>query len=132
MKIQKAVIFVKKNLKINIWKIKNIVKLKISHYSHYREEYRGAAHSICNLKYRLPKSIPIVFHNGSNYDYHFTIKDLAEEFKKQFPCLWENTQKCTTFTVPVEKEVTKIDKNGEETTKLCLTYYNLVIAQNLW
>ena len=65
----------------------------------------------------MPKSIPIVFHNGSNYDYHFTIKDLAEEFKKQFPCLWENTQKCTTFTVPVEKEVTKIDKNGEETTK---------------
>ena len=68
-------------------KIKNIVKLKISHYSHYREEYRGSAHSICNLKYRLPKSIPIVFHNESNYDYHFTIKDLAEEFKKQFPCL---------------------------------------------
>ena len=29
MKIQKSVIFVKKNLKINIWKIKNIVKLEI-------------------------------------------------------------------------------------------------------
>ena len=29
MKMQKSVIFVKKNLKINIWKLKNIVKLEI-------------------------------------------------------------------------------------------------------
>ena len=33
------------------------------------------------------------FHNGSNYDYHFIIKDLAEEFKKQFICLGENNEK---------------------------------------
>ena len=41
---------------------------------HYTGEYRGAAHIICNLKYNVPKNIPIVFHNGSNYDYHFIIK----------------------------------------------------------
>ena len=29
MKMQKSALFVKKNLKINIWKIKNIVKLEI-------------------------------------------------------------------------------------------------------
>ena len=29
MKIQKSVVFVKKKLKINIWKIKNIEKLEI-------------------------------------------------------------------------------------------------------
>ena len=32
---------------------------------HYTGEYRGTAHSICNLKYSVPKKIPIVFHNGS-------------------------------------------------------------------
>ena len=58
-----------------------------------------------------------VFHNGSNYDYRFIIKELTEEFKKQFICLGENTEKCVTFTVPTEKEVTRIDKNGEEITK---------------
>ena len=42
---------------------------------------------------------------------------LAEEFRKQFPCLGENTEKYITFTVPVENEVTRIDKNGEEVTK---------------
>ena len=84
---------------------------------HYTGEYRGAAHNIYNFKYSVPKSIPIVFYNGSNYDYHFIVKELAEEFKKQFTCLRENTQKFVTLTVPIEKEVTKIDKNGEEITK---------------
>ena len=55
--------------------------------------YRGAAHSICNLKYSVPKKVPIDFHNGSNYDFHFIIKELAEEFKKQFTCLGESTEK---------------------------------------
>ena len=39
--------------------------------------YRGSAHSICNLKFYVPKAIPVVFHNDSNYDYHFIIKELA-------------------------------------------------------
>ena len=30
------------------------------------------------------KKITIAFHNGSSYDYHFIIKELAEEFEKQF------------------------------------------------
>ena len=59
----------------------------------------------------------MAFHNEFNYDYHFIIKELAEEFKKQFTCLGENTEKYITFTVPIEKEVTRIDKNGEEITK---------------
>ena len=65
----------------------------------------------------MPKKIPIVFHNGSNYDYHFIIKELVVEFKKQFTCLGENTEKYITFVVPIEKEVTRITKNGEEVTK---------------
>ena len=90
------------------------------HY-HYTGEYRVSEHSRWNLKYSVPKKIPTVFHNGSNYDYHFIIKELAEEFKKQFTCLGENTEKYITFTVPIEKEVTRIDKNGEEITKnICL------------
>ena len=64
--------------------------------------------------------------------FHFIIKKLTEEFKKQFTCLGENTGKYITFTVPTEKEVTKIDKNGEEITKIYLTYYNLLIRQGLW
>ena len=44
-------------------------------------------------------------------------KELAEEFEKQFTCLGENTEIDITFTVSIEKEVWRIDKNGEEITK---------------
>ena len=57
---------------------------KARDHCHYTGQYRDAAHSICNLKNSVPKKIPIVFYNGSNYDYHFIIKELAEEFNKQF------------------------------------------------
>ena len=79
MKKQKSVIFVKKNLKINIWKMKNVAKLEIIVI--IQRNYKGAAHSIGNLKCCVPKKITIVFHNGSNYDYHFIIKELAENLK---------------------------------------------------
>ena len=39
------------------------------------------------------REIPVVFHNGSTYDYHFIIKALAEEFEEKFECLSENTEK---------------------------------------
>ena len=71
-------------------------------------------------------------HNGSNCVYHFIIKVLAEEFKKQFTFLGENTKKYITFTVPIGKKVTRIDKNEEEITKNLFTYYNLLIVQGLW
>ena len=56
---------------------------KVRDHCHYTGEYRGAAHSIYNLKYSVFKNIFIVFpFFGSNYDYHFITKELAEEFKK--------------------------------------------------
>ena len=45
------------------------------------------------------------------------MKELAKEFKKQFTCLWENTKKYIIFTVPIEKEVARTDKNRENITK---------------
>ena len=71
---------------------------KVRDHCHYTGEYRGGPHGICNLKYSAPKKIPIVSHNGSNYDNHFIIKELVEEFRKQFTCLGENTEKYITFS----------------------------------
>ena len=34
-----------------------------------------------------------MFHNGSTYDYHFIIKELAKEFEGNFECLLEITYK---------------------------------------
>ena len=54
---------------------------------------------MCNT----PTEIPVVFHNESNYDYHFIIKGFAEEFQGDFECLGENKEKCITFSVPIKK-----------------------------
>ena len=76
---------------------------KVRDYCHYAEKYKGAAHSKCNLKYKTVKEIPVLFHNGSVYDYHFIIKYLTREFKGSFECLGENTEKYISFTVPFKK-----------------------------
>ena len=54
---------------------------KVRDHCHYTQKYRSAAHNICSLRYKIPKETPVVFHNLSTYDYHFIIKELAEEFE---------------------------------------------------
>ena len=54
-----------------------------------------------------------MFHNGSTYDYHFIIKELAKKFEGNFECLGENTEKYITFSVPIKK---KIDNKDLEIT----------------
>ena len=76
---------------------------KVRDHCHYTGKVRGAAHNICNLRYKIPKKIPIVFHNGSTYDYHFIIKQLAIEFKGEFKCSGENSEKYINFSVPIKK-----------------------------
>ena len=39
---------------------------------------------------------------------------MAEEFEGEFECLGENTEKYITFSVPIKKETTKKDKNGND------------------
>ena len=82
---------------------------KVRDHCHYTGKYRGAAHNICNLRYKIPKEIPIVFHNGSTYDYHFIIKELVKEFEGNVECLGENTEKYITFSVPIKKKIENKD-----------------------
>ena len=60
---------------------------------------------MCSKKSKIPKEIPVIFLNGSTYDYHLIIKELAKEFKGQFECLGEHTEKYITFSIPIVKEL---------------------------
>ena len=75
---------------------------KVRDHCHYTGKYRGAVHNICNLRYKIPKEIPVVFHNSCTCDYHFIIKVLVKEFDGNFECLRENTEKYITFSVPIK------------------------------
>ena len=64
-----------------------------------------ASHSICNLRYKALKEIPVVFHNGSTYDYHSIINKFAKKFYGQLGWLGENTEKYFTFSLPFSREL---------------------------
>ena len=85
---------------------------KVRDHCHYTGKFREAAHGICNLRYKTPEEILIVFHNGSTHDYRFIINELAKEFDGQLECLGENTEKYITFSVPIKKEL----DNGKTVT----------------
>ena len=89
--------------KINCYKkskyYKNIRKVK--DHDHGTGIYRGAAHSLCNLRYSTQKDIPIVFHNGSKYDFHLIIKELANEFRSEIHCIPEDKEKYKPFSIPI-------------------------------
>ena len=84
---------------------KEFIDDKVRDHCHYTGKYRGAAHNTCNLRCKIPKNIPVIFHNGSKYDYHFIIKEFASEFEENFECLGENTEKYITFSVPIKKRI---------------------------
>ena len=52
-------------------------KPKVRDHCHYSGIYRGSAHLLCNLQYKIPSYIPVVFHNLSGYCTHMFIKELA-------------------------------------------------------
>ena len=62
---------------------KEIKDDKVRDHCHYSGKFLGPAHNKCNLNRRELKEIPIFIHNGSKYDIHLIVKDLAKVFKDQ-------------------------------------------------
>ena len=89
---------------------------KVRDHYHLAGKFKGAAHNTCNLRYKIPKNIPIIFHNGSTYHCHFIIKEIASDFEGNFECLGENTEKYMTFSVSIKKRIE--NKNMDITYKI--------------
>ncbi|XP_075158048.1 uncharacterized protein LOC142231318 [Haematobia irritans] len=51
---------------------------RVRDHCHITGIYRGPAHNRCNLNYKVPKFIPIFFHNFSSYDCHLFVKDFLK------------------------------------------------------
>ena len=62
-----------------------VCREKVKDHDHYIRfnNFRGAACRECNSIARKPKDFPLYFHNGSKYDFHILIKDLASEINKE-------------------------------------------------
>ena len=79
--------------------------------------------AICNLYSYVTTRTPVVFHNCSNYEYHFIIKELPNKFTGQYKCLGENTEKHVFLF--------QLKKKSEKLTKMVRGYYNNFIENKL-
>ena len=88
---------------------------KVRDHCHYTGKYRGPAHRNCNLSYRIPSYIPVVFHNLSGYDAHLFIRELGKE-SKDMGVIAKNKEDYITFSVNVVVDK-YVDKKGNEKDK---------------
>ena len=88
---------------------------KVRDHCHYTGHYRGPAHSLCNLRYRIPSYIPVVFHNLSGYDAHLFIKELGK-YSKDIEVIAKNKEDYVTFSVNIAVD-RYTDKEGNEKDK---------------
>ena len=86
---------------------------KVRDHCHETGKYRGPACKICNLRYKQQNFIPVIFHNGSGYDFNL----LYSEFFKQ------NNDRRTVDSIPLDAGKSKMFSIG------CLKFldsYNFV------
>ena len=95
---------------------------KVRDHCHYSGLYRGAAHSLCNLRYRIPSYITVVFHNLSGYDdAHLFVRELAASLPggAKMGVIAKNKEDYITFSIKVAVDK-YVDKNGvEKITQIC-------------
>ena len=85
--------------------MKNSVKTECADLCHLSGKFRGAAHEICNLKCKVSKFFPVVFHNLTSYDSHLFIKTLGNS---------EGDISC----IPNNEETTFLSRNKSSLTNL--------------
>ena len=60
-------------------------------HCHITGKYRGAAHNICNISFRLTDKIPVIFHNLRGYDSHILVQQMGQFVKQpeNYETVWK-------------------------------------------
>ena len=90
-------------------------KGKVRDHCHYSGLYRGAVHFACNLRYKIPSYIPVVFHNLAGYDAHLFIRELSK-YTEHMGVISKNVEDYISLSIKVEVDK-YIDKEGNEKSK---------------
>ena len=100
---------------------------KVRYHCHYTGKYRGPAHRICNLRYKIPSYIPIVFHNLSRYDAHLFIREVDKKFDSgKIGVTAENKEKYISFNVDVVVDKYVDDRGNIKEKKIQLKFIDSV------
>ena len=98
--LEKNIIDIYKNFKFStLCHICNeeLGKDRVRDHCHLSGKSRHVDHEICNLKYKVPKFFPVVFHNLSGYDSHLLIKTLGNS-EGDISCILNNEDNYISFT----------------------------------
>ena len=108
---------------------------KVRDHFHFTGRFRGAAHRICNLKYRKPFFTPVVFHNLSGYDSYLFIKNLGFS-EGSIECIPNNEERYISFAKKIQvgsytKKTLKEKENEEEDEEEKYEYENIPIYHQI-
>ena len=104
-------------LRVNERSKKGEKVIKCADHCHITGKYRGAACDKCNLRMRVPKFVPVLFHNLEGYDAHLFVKSLGLE-EGDIKCIPKTDEKYISFSKNVPME-TIVSDNGKKKT-ICL------------
>ena len=71
---------------------------KVRDHYHITSKYRGAAHWSCNIKLKISKKVPVIFHNLRGYDSHSIFKELSK-FNCKISVIPNGLEKYISFTL---------------------------------
>lgn len=74
-------------------------KKKVRDHCHITGQYRGAAHSDCNLGYKYSDEIPVIIHNLKGYDSHLIFKGYTFKEGDELEVIPNTMEKYLTFKI---------------------------------
>ena len=86
---------------------------KVRDHCHFTGKFRGAAHNLCNLKFKKPNFTPVIFHNLSGYDSHLFVKNLGKS-EGDIKCIPNNEEKYISFSKDIVVVGEYENKKGEK------------------
>lgn len=87
---------------------KKLNRDRVRDHDHLTGLYRGALHNSCNLKYRLNKKIPVVFHNLRNYDAHLIMQGFKKIKDHEISVIANNMEKYISFSLSKKHNKSRI------------------------
>ena len=84
-------------------------KDKVRDHCHITGNYRGTTHSQCNLKLKIPRKSPVIFHNLENYNGHTIFKELNNFDSIDIQVIPKTREKY--MSIIVNKNIVFLDSN---------------------